>query len=113
MIAEKYNVKTEDLKLWNHLNSRSINPEQRLFVYDTLVKVVPVNAEKSQVVEKAIPKKKQEQNVYYKVKKGDSLSKIVSKNKGTSIEKILEYNNMKRNDNLIPGDKIIIKKKKK
>lgn len=108
-VAGKYNVTSEQIKIWNNMSSNTIHPEQRLFIYDTLTVVSIPKFETVKSAETAT--KVKEQNVYYKVKRGDSLSKIAQKHKGVSVEKILEYNKMKKSDNLIPGTKIIINKK--
>ena len=94
-ISKKYNCTVKDLIKWNDLKSTSISPGQKLIVYR------PV-----------IPKKDKKRNyAIYKVQPGDTLWDIAERNEGTTVDELIEINNLS-NDSIYPGFKLKIPTKK-
>lgn len=93
LIANRYNVAVSDLKEWNNLRSYYIRVGQRLKIFS--------NVEKTQLA----ANKKQEQN-YYVVRRGETLSDISRKFK-ISINDLKEWNNLK-GDRVVVGQRLII-----
>lgn len=95
-IAEKYDVDTYDLKVWNHLKSSKIVVGQKLVILDDVEEVVEVQrtikAERKtkQTIEKTKPK-------YHVVQRGDTLWSISQRYGGISIEKIKKMNGLRSN----------------
>jgi membrane-bound lytic murein transglycosylase D len=99
VIAQRYHVRAEDIKLWNNLRSNLIHPGQRLNIWLR----PPMNSAMAKSkTEVAIPSSKT-----YTVQPGDTLWDISKKFQGLSIEKIKSLNNLKDNK-LQPGQKLII-----
>jgi membrane-bound lytic murein transglycosylase D len=90
-IAGRYGIDIQDLKHWNHLRSNKLAPGRRLKLDETL-------ADK----EASAVKKPASRYIFYKVRRGDTLSEIADKFDGASIEGIKELNGLKRNA-LQPG----------
>lgn len=90
-IASKYGVDLQDLKRWNHLRTNKIPAGRRLKLDETLAD------NEMPVVKKSVSK-----YIFYKVRRGDTLSAIADKFDGASIEGIKELNGLKRNA-LQPG----------
>lgn len=95
-IAERYDVDTYDLKVWNHLKSSKIMVGQKLVILDDVEEVVEVQrtikAERKtkQTIEKTKPK-------YHVVQRGDTLWSISQRYGGISIEKIKKMNGLRSN----------------
>lgn len=95
-IAERYDVDTYDLKVWNHLKSSKIMVGQKLVILDDAEEVVEVqrtiNTERKtkQAIEKTKPK-------YHVVQKGDTLWSISQRYGGISIDKIKKMNGLRSN----------------
>lgn len=93
-IAGKYGVSVSQIMNWNHLkSSKKLRIGQRLEIYR--------NGGGSQTSASGSP-------AYYTIKKGDTLSKIASRNK-TSVNELLKLNNMSLKSKLIPGKELRIK----
>lgn len=82
IIANKYGVEVQDLKVWNKLSALTIVPGQRLKVY------------RDSVQQKMLPKAKAS-FVSYKVKQGDTLSSIAEKFDGITVASLKEANGLK------------------
>jgi len=94
-ISKKYNCTVKDLIKWNDLKSTSISPGQELIVYSPVV-----------------PKKDKKRNyAIYKVQPGDTLWDIAERNEGTTVDELIEINNLS-NDSIYPGFKLKIPTKK-
>ena len=117
-IARKYGVTVADLKSWNYVGKKGIKAGKKLVVYVKQDVVVPATVAKSDV-----PKEPQtnvavnespETTVKladntnlktHKVKKGETLYGI-SKKYGISVSKLIEINGLKKNPQLLLGQKI-------
>ncbi len=82
VIANKYGVEVQDLKVWNELKVSTIVPGQRLKVY------------RDTVVAKFTPKIKAS-FANYKVKQGDTLSSIAEKFDGITVASLKAANGLK------------------
>ncbi|MGL4333032.1 MAG: LysM peptidoglycan-binding domain-containing protein [Bacteroidales bacterium] len=103
-IASKYKVKVTDLRAWNDMTNNNIRAGRKIKVYgksSAPVSNVPALAESnSKPSEGAVISFKE-----YKVKTGDSFWTI-ARNHKTSIQKILDMNNMNSSSKLLPGQVI-------
>lgn len=82
LIANKYGVQVQDLKVWNKLAALTIIPGQKLKIY------------RDSVPQKSVPKPKAA-FVSYKVKQGDTLSSIAEKFDGITVASLKEANGLK------------------
>lgn len=82
IIANKYGVEVQDLKVWNKLSALSIVPGQKLKIY------------KEGAAPKLAPKAKTA-FVSYKVKQGDTLSSIAEKFEGITVASLKQANGLK------------------
>lgn len=82
IIANKYGVEVQDLKVWNKLSALSIVPGQKLKIY------------KEGAAPKLAPKAKVA-FVSYKVKQGDTLSSIAEKFDGITVASLKQANGLK------------------
>jgi len=80
-IAKHYDVTVQDLKVWNHLRTNTIVPEQKLKI-NNAGEAVPTKAS---------------QYITYKVKKGDTLIGISKQFRGSSVSSIKAMNELKSN----------------
>ena len=109
-IAQRNRTTVTQLKKWNNLKSSNINPGKSLIVQK---KNVPVNVESSTeevvLADNTSTKVSNEfKNVYYKIKKGDSLSEIADRF-GISVNQLKKWNNLKSN-RIDMGKSLIVKK---
>lgn len=86
VIANRYGIEVQDLKVWNSLKSGSILPGQNLKISGS----------------KEVVKKKTPEYFTYKVRSGDTLSDIAEKFRGATVSKIKALNGLKRTV-LMPG----------
>ncbi|MCB9206602.1 MAG: LysM peptidoglycan-binding domain-containing protein [Ignavibacteriales bacterium] len=93
-IAEKHSVSPSSLRKWNKLNSNKIFVGRTLKIYTDK----DIEEDDDNLIEG--------ENIYYTVRKGDTIGKIAEKNR-TSIAAVKSLNNLK--DNIIyPGQKLKI-----
>ncbi len=120
-IARKYGVTVADLKSWNYIGKKGIKAGKKLIVYvkqdvpnSAPVKTDSPKAPQTNVASKtktdtASTKVKLADNYtaeqYHKVQKGETLYSISKKSK-ISVEKLIEYNDLKKNPQLKVGQKI-------
>jgi LysM repeat protein len=121
-IARKYGVTVADLKSWNYIGKKGIRAGKKLIVYVKQDVAVPTatNVAKSDapkdpqtnVATNAKPDtttKLADNSVadvkVHKVKKGETLYGI-SKKYGISVDKLIEINGLKKNPQLLLGQKI-------
>ncbi|MFL5752602.1 MAG: transglycosylase SLT domain-containing protein [Bacteroidia bacterium] len=120
-IAKKYGVTVADLKNWNFIGKKGIQPGRKLVVYVKEQQAVQPASENTQADNnlaqkndgaKAEPKKLAENNSskasWYKVKKGDSMYKI-AKDNDISIEELKKLNKLTNKSKLVPGQKLKLK----
>lgn len=100
-IARKYNVSVEDLKKWNNLADNTVKLESKLKVSDIV-------AGETEVAEQEAPKT-EIKTVDYVVQKGDNLGLIAKKN-NVAVSDLKEWNELE-DDNIQPGDKLVVGKK--
>ena len=112
-VARRFDTSVNEIKRLNNFKKRkTLKPGQVIMISSR-------NAEKQQInsADKEIPNKwgKKGKEVVtttvskkYTVQKGDNLDKIAKKN-GVSLDKILEINKLAREDNIHPGQVIIVK----
>lgn len=96
-IAEKFKVSTANLRKWNKLKSNRIFIGRNLKIYSGAVQSIQQDATFAEG-----------ENIYYSVKKGDTIGKIALKNK-VSINDIKSWNNLASNT-IFPGQKLKIGK---
>ncbi|MCM8772487.1 MAG: LysM peptidoglycan-binding domain-containing protein [candidate division WOR-3 bacterium] len=101
LIAKKYGKDVEEIKKLNNLKSTKIYPGQKLVVDKKEIKKVD---RKETKIEGNFVKE------YYKVKRGDTLSKI-SKKFGISVSELKKLNNLKSTV-IYPGQELIVSIKK-
>ncbi|MCW8848366.1 MAG: LysM peptidoglycan-binding domain-containing protein [Melioribacteraceae bacterium] len=94
-IAEKYNVSTSDIRKWNKLNSN------RIYVGSTLKLYSSVDNNSQSYGDSG-----NGDNIYYSVRKGDTIGKIALRNK-ISVSELKDLNNLKSNT-IYPGQKLKI-----
>ncbi len=120
-IARKYGVTVADLKSWNYIGKKGVRAGKKLIVY--VKQDVPVPASAST---KTVTPTEPQTNVavntstettttklaentssvkIHKVKKGETLYGI-SKKYGISVDKLIEINGLKKNPQLLMGQKI-------
>jgi LysM repeat protein len=112
-VARRFDTSVNEIKRLNNFKKRkTLNPGQVIMISSR-------NAEKQQSnsADKETPKKGSKKgkavavttiSKKYTVQKGDNLDKIAKKN-GVSLDKILEINKLAREDNIHPGQVIIVK----
>jgi D-alanyl-D-alanine carboxypeptidase len=96
-IAKAHNCSIVQLKSWNRLQGNVIKPGQRLKIYN---KSGTIHVSASQQASSTV--------IYYKVQPGDTLWRISQKYKGTSVQKLMQINGIKRAGDLKAGDTIKI-----
>ncbi len=127
MISQKIKCTVSDLKHWNKLRSSSLMAGQRLSYYtnqkvkvdidqetalansgDTSVSKSPAT---SQPDADANAKKlaANQEYVYHKVEKGDTLWNIAKRYEGVTVKQIMEFNRITDITNLKPGTKLKVK----
>jgi membrane-bound lytic murein transglycosylase D len=84
IIADKYGIEVQDLKVWNALKGSTIIPGQMLKIY------------KSAAAPKASEAKPKPSYITYKVKPGDTLSGIAEKFDGATVANIKKVNGLKK-----------------
>lgn len=124
-ISSWFKVRASDLKYWNNIHRNLIRAGQKLVVYvpkSQKTKYAKVNklsfAQKQAMIgKKTTPSAKSkatplDQNyVYYKVKKGDTLWEISQKYAGISSNEIMRLNKLKNDHSLYIGQQLKIKRK--
>lgn len=98
LIASKYKCNVSDLKKWNNLNSNTIQPGQKLLVYEPKAKT-----ESPKTVEN---NKQDGSYVYHTVRQGDTLWDIAKLYDGVSVDQIKSLNNISNSKKLKPGQKL-------
>ncbi|NPA52655.1 MAG: LysM peptidoglycan-binding domain-containing protein [Aquificae bacterium] len=111
-ISKKFRVSIKQLKRWNKID-KYIYPNQKIVIYRKIhrhlggKKIVKRNIK---YLKKIVKKRKPTfKYIYYKVKKGDSLS-LISKKFGVPISDIKKWNNIKGNIIVIGETLTIIKR---
>lgn len=119
-IARKYGVTVADLKSWNFIGKKGIRPGKKLLVYvkqdvsQPAVKTASASASTqlatkqgadSLATKKVADNAMQKQIKIHTVRKGETLFGI-SKKYGISMDKLIELNGLKKNPQLIIGQKI-------
>jgi LysM repeat protein len=111
-VAKRFDTSIDEIKRLNRIKRKTLKPGQVIMISSR-------NGEKQQIIslDKETPKtgsKKSKEPIThvdsktYIVEKGDSLDKIAKKN-GVSLDRILEINKLAREDNIRPGQVIIVK----
>ena len=106
VIAKKFHVSVKDLKRWNNLKGNRIYVGQKLCIK-------PKRAHSKHYSRKHTRKHRYKRIItYYRVKRGDSLSKIAHKF-GTTVRELVKLNRLKKPYRLYPGQKLKVPKKVK
>ncbi len=103
LIAKKYKCSVNDLKKWNNLKKNTIQPKQKLVVYEPKAAPKKTDTQKSN--------KKEGDYVYHTVRKGDTLWDIAKLYDGVTIDQIKKLNNIKNSKRLKPGQKLKVSEK--
>lgn len=108
-IASKHGTTIAQIKSWNKLKSTKLSVGKSLIVKKIVVK--EDSSDNLRIAEnKPITNKTTKSvNEYYRIRRGDNLGKIASKN-GVSVAQLKTWNNM-RNDMISVGKSIIVGKK--
>lgn len=107
-IARRYHTTTANIKKWNGLKSNTIRVGQKLYIYGS-AKVGDTSSGKSSSSTKPKSANTKDGYVTYKIKKGDTLSKVAKAN-GVSLSTLYKLNNMNAKSKIYPGMTIRIKK---
>ncbi len=101
-ISKKYEIEVENLARWNNIKG-----DQRLKIGDK-ISLKPILTQTSEISE-TLPQNEtiQTKNIYYAVKKGDTISSI-AKAYSTKPEKIMEMNNLSAKSVLRVGQRLIV-----
>lgn len=102
-IAQRYRVRTSDIRRWNNLRSNTIYVGQRLTIWLTPSKYAAV-AQKKPAAKKNVVINGTK---YHIVQPGDTLWDISRAYNNMSIEKLKKLNNLKSNS-IKPGQKLVI-----
>jgi membrane-bound lytic murein transglycosylase D len=98
LIAQKYKCSVEDIKKWNNLNNNTIQPGQKILVYEP---------KQDKEIATSPAKNIQEGNyIYYTVRQGDTLWDIAKLYDGVSVDQIKTLNNINNSKKLKPGQKL-------
>ncbi|MES2837595.1 MAG: LysM peptidoglycan-binding domain-containing protein [Bacteroidota bacterium] len=126
IIGKKYNCTIDEIVSWNGLRQRKAVAGKKLTIYtyaklnddladkskDTVVKkenIAKSNTSEnksSQIGKSAKDKLSGKKFVYYTVQPGDTLWSIANKHKGTTVDEIKKWNNIKNSNNIKPGTKL-------
>lgn len=109
-IASRNRTTVSQIRSWNNLRSTKISVGKNLIVQRKAVPkpepeqiTIASNAgRKTQITTRSV-------NEYYRVRRGDNLGRIASKN-GVTVSQLKSWNGL-RNDNLAVGKSLIVKKK--
>ena len=120
-IARKYGVTVADLRSWNYIGKKGIRAGKKLIVYVRQDVAVPTTATKSDAPKEPQTNVAVKASVdtttkladnssasaikIHKVKKGETLYGI-SKKYGISVDKLIEINGLKKNPQLLLGQKL-------
>jgi len=99
-IAKKYGIKVEELLAYNHLDPKALKPGMKLRIPKPQTSLVEAKPLKEKGEEK-------KEEVYYTVKKGDTLFSI-ARRYGMSVEELKILNHLKGNSLKI-GQKLLVK----
>ncbi len=106
-IAEKHDVRLEDIRHWNRIQGNTIRVGQDLTIYVTPKQKASINNQLAQADKaKSKPVAVNGSKVYY-VQPGDTLWEISKKHGGVSVAEIKALNNLTSN-NIKAGQKLII-----
>ena len=108
-IADKYDVRVEDIKQWNRLNSNSLRVGQQLALYVSPTQKTSINNQLASAKSTDSKPVQVSKNKVYYVQPGDTLWEISRKHGGVSVNEIKKLNNLKSNEIKV-GQKLIITK---
>ena len=103
LIASKYKCSVEDLKKWNNLKNNTIQPSQKLIVYEPKTVVASKEKETNNIQDGEF--------VYHTVRSGDTLWDIAKLYDGVTVEQIKQLNNISNSKRLKLGQKLKVKHK--
>ena len=103
LIAAKFKCSVEDLKTWNNLKSNTIQPSQKLIVYEPKAEVANNEKESGNIQDG--------EYVYHTVRSGDTLWDIAKLYDGVTVEQIKQLNNISNSKRLKLGQKLKVKHK--
>ncbi|MBL7914336.1 MAG: transglycosylase SLT domain-containing protein [Bacteroidia bacterium] len=126
LIARKINCTVADLKQWNRLKSGTLLAGQRLSYYSKQKVKVEIEPEEPMAstndtagTKSAVAAQESDDNtkkiasnqeyVYHKVEKGDTLWNIAKRYEGVTVKQIMEFNRITDITNLKPGTKLKVK----
>ena len=119
-IASRHHVTVAQIKKWNNLKSNNLRVGQKLEIYPGGRGPSKAASETKSATKETVKESTKDTSskavtgnaeyTIYKVKKGDTLSKIASKYPGVSTKNIMDFNGMK-NSKISVGQKIKIPKK--
>ena len=119
-IASRHHVTVAQIKKWNNLKSNNLRVGQKLEIYPGGRGPSKASSDTKSATKETVKESTKDTSskadtgnaeyTIYKVKKGDTLSKIASKYPGVSAKNIMDFNGMK-NSKISVGQKIKIPKK--
>jgi membrane-bound lytic murein transglycosylase D len=98
LIANKYACNVSDLKKWNNLKNNTIQPGQKLLVYEPKAKTEEPKKQDSNSQDGSF--------VYHTVRQGDTLWDIAKLYDGVSVDQIKKLNDISNSKRLKPGQKL-------
>ncbi len=106
IIADRYNVTTSDLIIWNNLPGTTIYPGQHIIVRPS-DDIAAHNIDSEKQIKKDKTKGEYQTFIYYRVQEGDTLMDITEMHPGVTVKQIRELNNLS-GEVLRPGKKLKI-----
>jgi membrane-bound lytic murein transglycosylase D len=110
-LAEKFKVRTADMRYWNNIRRNNIRIGQKLVFYVPNSKISKIAKDKNVTIVGAsrLPVKNgKSQFLYHRVRRGENLWTIARKYPGVSNRDIMRWNNIKNAKLVKPGKKLKI-----
>ncbi len=108
-IARRYHTTVANVKRWNGLKGNTIRVGQRLYIYGSANGGGSSVSSGGSSSSKSGSANTKDGYVVYKIRKGDTLSKVAQKH-GVSLSSLYKLNNMNSKSKIYPGMTIRIKK---
>ncbi len=117
LIAQRFHVRSADLRYWNNIHRNLIKVGQQLIVYVPKSKanhykqIAQTSVKRKQNSKPQIKSVYDKNYIYYTVRKGDNFWTIAKKYQGVSNYDIMRLNNITNANSLRVGQKLKIKRK--
>ncbi len=117
LIAQRFHIRTADLRYWNNIRRNLIKVGQRLIVYvpkskaNYYKRIAKTSVKRKRASKPQIKPIYDKNYIYYTVRKGDNFWTIAKKYRGVSNYDIMRLNNITNANSLRVGQKLKIKRK--